>query len=269
MVRRSALLFSILIISVLVLPPAYGEVPVASGIDIARLFASSRDAIVIVMNERDDTVENIRKENEQRKALRNSGRASDDIKRADPLVHFFFIREIDRVAVWSSGAGFFVREDGIVITSYHVVKNSKNLFVILSSGERLPAEIIGFDSRPDYDIAVLKVGAKRTFPTLRLASGNNLSVGLPLLLIGHPYSYAYTASAAAISKLKLDYYPRFIQVHSSVLPGNSGSPLLNSDGAVVGVIYAAMINSDTQGFATPHWMVREVLDRVLAGAKEK
>lgn len=242
----------------------------SSQMDAARVYSASRDAIVVILNERNDTMDDIQEENEQRKAIQYYGLAAYDFKRVTPLVNYFSTNEDGRLLVWSSGAGFFVRKDGIVITSYHVVRNSKNLYVVLFNGEVFPAKILDYDARPDYDIAVLKVNSDILFPILPLATDQNSAVpgiATPLVLIGHPYSYLYTLSTATISKLKLDDPPRFIQIQSSILPGNSGSPLLNESASVVGVVYASLMNSDSQGFATPISMVQEVLDRVLIKIK--
>ena len=244
----------------------------AEGVDVARLYSAKKDAVVVIFNERTDTTDDAKKEEQERKKLLPFAKGIDiDPAFIVPTPYIYFSEDQDRVAVMTTGGGFIVRADGLVVTSYHVVKNSRSVTVELASGEFLAAEIIGFDARPDYDIAILKIKADRTFTALPLApeDDDKVFVGKELLLIGHPYLYKYTASKAAISKLKLDGTPRFIQVNSSILPGNSGSPLIDERGFAVGVIYASMRDSDTQGFATPSWMIREVLDRVLSGAKEK
>ncbi len=261
MSKRPLFLISILIISFLVSAKA-GQGAELPRIDVARLYPASKDAIVVILNERRDTPEDTKKQDKKIKSRQINPRLTDvGSATFRNLPYVFFVEEGNRAAAWSMGTGFFVREDGVIVTSYHVVEDSKNILVQLADGSIFTAQMLGFDDRPEYDIAVLKITTKQPVKTLKLAR-SNIFIGMPLLLIGHPYFLTYTSSSAEISNLDPGF--DFIQVHSSIHPGNSGSPLVNGSGEAIGVVYARIMNSETQGLATPAAKALEVIDRVLA-----
>jgi len=252
--KAKGTLFSISFLLYLVF--AFVTEAAAESIDIAHSYAAKKDAVVVVLAERDGNQEDIKQK---------------DTKKTR-LPYIMYAEKPNGLAVISAGSGFITREDGLVITAYHIVKDAKNVFVELLNGEVLEAEVLGFDARPLYDIAVLKIKANRIFPKLTITNERNPAfVGKELLLIGHPFLLRYTASLARISNLALNSEntePVIIQIHSSVLPGNSGSPLIDSKGFVVGMVFASLGDSDTQGFATPFNLIQEVLNKVLAETKK-
>ena len=148
----------------------------------------------------------------------------------------------------SLGSGFLVSTDGYVITNHHVVTQADEVIVRLLDRREYSAKVVGSDRRSD--IAVLKINAKRPFPTLKFARPNSLEVGEWVLAIGSPFGFDYSVTAGIVSakgrNLPRDNYVPFIQTDVAINPGNSGGPLFNLRGEVVGV--NSQIYSRTGGF---------------------
>ena len=134
------------------------------------------------------------------------------------------------------GSGFIISEDGYVITNAHVVDNATEITVGLQNQHQYDAELVGSD--PTTDIAVLKLDATG-LPTVRLGDSDNLKTGQWVLAIGSPFGFEHTATQGIVSalarSLPADTYVPFIQTDVAVNPGNSGGPLFNTQGEVVGV----------------------------------
>jgi serine protease Do len=155
----------------------------------------------------------------------------------------------------SLGSGFVVREDGLIVTNRHVIVSARTVRVRLSDGRELPAKIIGVDAVTD--IALLKIDAGRLQP-LPLGSSNAVSVGDAVIAIGNPYGLGQSVSAGIVSArgriLDDDPYIDFLQTDAAINRGNSGGPLLTTDGKVVGVtsaIFSPSGGSVGLGFAIP------------------
>ena len=148
----------------------------------------------------------------------------------------------------SLGSGFIVSTDGYVITNHHVVTQADEVIVRLLDRREYSAKVVGSDRRSD--IAVLKINAKRPFPTLKFARPNSLEVGEWVLAIGSPFGFDYSVTSGIVSakgrNLPRDNYVPFIQTDVAINPGNSGGPLFNLRGEVVGV--NSQIYSRTGGF---------------------
>lgn len=171
----------------------------------------------------------------------------------------------------SLGSGVVVRDDGIVVTNYHVIKNSDEITVVLSDRREFDAEIIGTDERTD--LAVLKINAAPAdLPTLPLGDADALEVGDLVLAIGNPFGIGQTVtsgivSAVARSTVGITDFRSFIQTDAAINPGNSGGALVTVDGSLVGIntaIYSQDGGSVGIGFAIPTPMVRVVLNSILA-----
>jgi serine protease Do len=147
----------------------------------------------------------------------------------------------------SLGSGFILWSDGYIVTNHHVVKNAKEIVVRLSDRRQFPAQLVGSDERSD--LAVLKIDAK-DLPAVKLADSRKTRVGDWVLAIGSPFGFDYTVTAGIISakgrNLETEQYVPFIQTDAAVNPGNSGGPLFNLRGEVVGV--NSQIYSQSGGF---------------------
>jgi len=166
------------------------------------------------------------------------------------------------------GSGFIVSADGLILTNAHVVKDAKEVTVRLADRREYAAKVLGSDAATD--IAVLRINAQG-LPTVRLGDPKLLQVGDPVLAIGAPYGLEQTATAGIVSakgrSLPGDTAVPFIQTDAAVNPGNSGGPLFDAAGNVVGI--NAQIYSRTGGFqgvsfAIPVDVAMRVRDQIVA-----
>jgi serine protease Do len=166
------------------------------------------------------------------------------------------------------GSGFVIRTDGLIITNRHVILGARTVRVRLSDSRELPAKIIGADAVTD--IALLKVSAG-SLPALRLGSSTAVSVGDAVIAIGNPFGLGQSVSAGIISArartLEDDPYIDFLQTDAAINHGNSGGPLLSTDGTVIGVtsaIFSPSGGSVGLGFAIPAETVAAVVGQLEA-----
>jgi len=166
------------------------------------------------------------------------------------------------------GSGFIISSDGLILTNAHVVREAKEVTVKLSDRREFSAKVLGSDTATD--IAVLRIQAK-DLPTVRLGDPQTIEVGDPVLAIGAPYGFEQTATTGIISakgrSLPGDAVVPFIQTDAAVNPGNSGGPLFDGSGAVIGI--NAQIYSQTGGFqglsfAIPINVALKVKDQIVA-----
>ncbi|MCC9598518.1 MULTISPECIES: Do family serine endopeptidase [unclassified Rubrivivax] len=166
------------------------------------------------------------------------------------------------------GSGFIVAADGLILTNAHVVREAKEVTVKLSDRREFPAKVLGSD--PVTDIAVLRIDAKG-LPTVRLGDPRRLEVGDPVMAIGAPYGFEQTATTGIVSakgrSLPGDTVVPFIQTDAAVNPGNSGGPLLDGGGAVVGInaqIYSQSGGFQGLSFAIPIDVALKIKDQIVA-----
>ena len=137
----------------------------------------------------------------------------------------------------SMGSGFFISSDGYVVTNNHVISDASEVSVRTSDGEEYDAEIIGRDT--DLDIALLKITSDDEFTPLDFADSDDIRVGEWVIAIGNPFGLGGSVTAGIISarhrRISAGPYDDFIQTDASINRGNSGGPLLDMDGDVIGV----------------------------------
>lgn len=145
------------------------------------------------------------------------------------------------------GTAFFVTADGYMLTNHHVIAGADKITVTLNDRTELDAKLIGSDERSD--VAVLKV-VGTNFPALPIGDSNGLRVGEPVLAIGSPFGFDYSASAGIVSAKSRSFSREtsvpFIQTDVALNPGNSGGPLFNQGGEVIGI--NSRIFSGTGGY---------------------
>jgi serine protease Do len=166
------------------------------------------------------------------------------------------------------GSGFIVSADGLVLTNAHVVRDAKNVTVKLSDRREFAAKVLGSD--PATDIAVLKIDAKG-LPTVTLGDASAVQVGDWVLAIGAPYGFEQSATQGIVSakgrSLPGDGVVPFIQTDAAVNPGNSGGPLFDAAGRVIGInaqIYSQSGGFQGLAFAIPVDVALRVKDQIVA-----
>ena len=196
----------------------------------------------------------------------------------DPFFEFFrhFGPQFPQVPqgsqiVRGQGSGFIVRNDGLILTNAHVVDGAQDVTVKLTDRREFSAKVLGVDKQSD--VAVLKISAK-DLPTVVIGDPSRLKVGEPVLAIGSPYGFENTATAGIVSaksrSLPDDTYVPFIQTDVAVNPGNSGGPLFNLHGEVVGInsqIYSQTGGYQGLSFAIPINVASKVQDQLVKHGK--
>jgi serine protease Do len=169
------------------------------------------------------------------------------------------------------GSGFIISADGLILTNAHVVRDAKEVMVKLSDRREFKAKVLGSDATTD--VAVLRVEAKG-LPTVRLGDPRQLEVGDPVMAIGSPFGFEQTATQGIVSakgrSLPGDAAVPFIQTDAAVNPGNSGGPLFDGTGAVVGInsqIYSQSGGYQGLAFAIPINVALKVKDQIVATGK--
>lgn len=180
---------------------------------------------------------------------------------------FLLVAEIE-----GNGSGSIIDQQGHVLTNFHVIEGARNINVTLFNGESFPAELVGQD--PDNDIAVLKISApsEMLFP-IRWGDSSQLRVGQHIIAIGNPFGFERTMSTGIISSLNRQITSRtrrtirsVIQIDAALNQGNSGGPLLNSRGELIGMNTAIATRSGDNagiGFAIPVNTMSRVVPQLI------
>lgn len=198
---------------------------------------------------------------------------------ADPFFSFFFSRPVQR-EVQSMGSGFIISADGLIVTNEHVASESaKTIKVSMANGEVHDAELLGYDELAD--LALLKIkGEKNNFPYVKFADSEDVMVGEWAIAMGNPFGLFAdgqpSVTVGVVSATKRDFRPDpeeprlymdMIQTDAAINRGNSGGPLVNSDGEVIGVntfIFTGGTSSGFVGlgFAIPSDRVQKIISQL-------
>ncbi|KXF78265.1 serine peptidase [Paramesorhizobium deserti] len=169
----------------------------------------------------------------------------------------------------SQGSGFFISDDGYLVTNNHVVSGGDAYSVVLDDGTELDAKLVGTD--PRTDLAVLKVDPKgRKFTYVAFGDDNNVRVGDWVVAVGNPFGLGGTVTAGIVSARGRDIgagpYDDFIQIDAAVNRGNSGGPAFNQQGQVIGINTAIFSPSGGNvgiAFAIPASTAKQVVDQII------
>lgn len=173
----------------------------------------------------------------------------------------------------AGGSGFIFTSDGFILTNSHVVHKCSEVEVVLSDGESFPARIIGDD--PHTDLAVIKIEATGLVP-VQTGNSQNLKVGQLVIAIGNPYSFQCTVTSGVVSAMGRSLRTKtgrlvddVIQTDAALNPGNSGGPLVNSRGEVIGVNTALILPAQGICFAIPINIAKLVAAQLVKKGKIK
>jgi serine protease Do len=169
--------------------------------------------------------------------------------------------------VTSLGSGFIIDSSGLVVTNNHVIANADEITVTLSNGITLPAKLVGRDEKTD--LALLRVKPKSPLTATKFGDSDKAQVGDWVVAIGNPFGLGSTVTAGIVSARNRDInagpYDDFIQTDAAINRGNSGGPLVNMDGEVIGVnsvIFSPTGGSVGIGFSIPSNLVRQVIGQL-------
>lgn len=197
----------------------------------------------------------------------------------DPIYRYFFgnpgrmPRTLER-EIQGLGSGIIIDGRGHIVTNSHVVNGATKITVILSDGRKFSDRSVRFiGSDPKTDVAVIRLMSKESFPSLGFGDSDRVEVGDWVIAIGHPQGLDQTVTQGIISAKHRrgvtdpKSYQDFLQTDAAINPGNSGGPLLNLDGAVVGVNAAIMSESggfEGIGFAIPSNIASRVARELIS-----
>ena len=171
------------------------------------------------------------------------------------------------------GSGFIIDEEGIVITNNHVIQGASDIFVRVNGDEDYKAEVLGADA--GMDIAVLKIKSDEKFKPVKFGNSDKSRIGDWVIAIGNPFGLGGTVTAGIISarnrSIGLSRYEDYIQTDASINQGNSGGPLFNMNGDVIGINTAILGQSGSIGigFAIPSNSAQKVIEQLIEFGETK
>ncbi len=185
-----------------------------------------------------------------------------------------FLPQMPQTPAQGLGSGFIIRSDGLIVTNNHVVDGSDKVEVKLADGRLFAAKVLGSD--PHTDVAVIKLEGASGLPTVKLGASDNLRVGDWVLAIGSPMGLEQTATTGIVSAKKRgslglysNSYIDFLQTDAAISPGNSGGPLFNLQGEVIGINTAISAMGRGIGFAVPIDQAKTVIPQLFATGEVK
>jgi protease degQ len=225
--------------------------------------AQTQDAFVGVHNSVKDSIVNIRT------------KKTVTVNTYNPLEELLYGRSggQEKRESGSLGSGFVVSKDGYVVTNNHVIDGADEIYVKFSNGREYRTKLVG--TSPEVDIAVLKIDSNETFKPLEFANSDQVQIGQWSIAFGNPLGLNDSmtvgiVSAAGRSSLGIEEIENFIQTDAAINQGNSGGPLIDITGKVIGVntaIYSQSGGSVGIGFAIPANLVMTVKDSIIATGK--
>jgi serine protease Do len=172
----------------------------------------------------------------------------------------------------SLGSGFVIDPSGLIVTNNHVIEDADQITVTLNDGTSLPAKLVGRDDKTD--LALLKINPRRPLPAARFGDSDKARIGDWVIAIGNPFGLGSTVTAGIVSarnrNIDAGPYDEFLQTDAPINRGNSGGPLFDMNGAVVGInsaIYSPSGGSVGIGFAIPSNLARDVIGQLRSSGQ--
>lgn len=288
--KTKYLIFVLLFICVLAVGFIFGKyIFTGKGEDLNATERSSRERVIQNITEgRDNAITKTVRENSSAVVginvteMREYRDPFGDMFGNDPFFRQFFGDRSFKQEVHGLGSGYIISEDGYILTNDHVVGNASKVVVSMTNGDHLDAEIVGKD--PFSDIAVLKIN-KSGLPYLRLGNSEDVMIGEWVIALGNPFGLfevnqkpTVTVGVVSATGMKLNsgenrFYRNMIQTDAAINSGNSGGPLVNSLGEVIGMntlIYTgnSMAGGNIGlGFAIPINKVKKIADQIIKDGK--
>ncbi|CAK8162323.1 Periplasmic serine endoprotease DegP-like [Candidatus Xenohaliotis californiensis] len=231
----------------------------------------SDDSFAEVVEKVYDGVVNISTSHKVKKGVQNDDGFFRDFE--ELFEKFFNIdprkeREFSDKTVSALGSGFIVDENGTVVTNYHVIQGASEITVRFNDDSTAKAEILGYDK--NTDIAVLKVKTKKKLTKISFGSSAKLRIGDWVLAIGNPFGFGGSVSSGIVSAVARDVnispFDDFIQTDAAINRGNSGGPLINMLGEVIGINTLIISNTGSNaglGFAIPSSVASYVVQKII------
>ncbi|KAK3584125.1 hypothetical protein CHS0354_035205 [Potamilus streckersoni] len=193
----------------------------------------------------------------------------------DPFFERFFPNAPSERKSNALGSGFFISSDGYIITNNHVVEGADKIQILTVEQKRYDAKVIGTD--PRTDLALIKIEGTG-FPAVKMGVSANLEIGDWVIAIGNPLGLDFTVTAGIVSAVERDLtlggesagssaYGKFIQTDTAINFGNSGGPLFNTKGEVVGINTAISANGQGLSFAVPVDVAKNVINQLKSKGK--
>lgn len=191
----------------------------------------------------------------------------------DKLFIFGNKNTVNQQKINNIGSGFIISKDGYIITNYHIIEDTNNCIVTLFNKKEYKAKIIGFDKKTD--LALLKIDSKDDFLFAEISQIDDYRVGDEVLAIGNPFGFGHTVTAGIISAKSRSISNNendFIQTDASINQGNSGGPLFNIKGKVIGINNMIISQNDNVGnigigFAIPSYSAIKIIEKIKNNIK--
>jgi S1-C subfamily serine protease len=168
----------------------------------------------------------------------------------------------------AKGSGFLISDDGYIVTNYHVIKNGVYVQAITYEQKTIPASVIGYSQ--NLDMALLKISG--TYDSLKLEDSNDIQLGEKVIAIGNPYGLEFSVTAGIISAIQragINGIKAYIQIDAPLNPGNSGGPLINKNGKVIGINNFKVGEAESLGFALESNYMKDVVNEISQEVLQK
>jgi S1-C subfamily serine protease len=196
--------------------------------------------------------------------------AVDTVKNAVVKIDVFKTKE-GKLRPAGSGSGFIFSSDGMIFTNHHVVNGAEKIMVSLLNENEIEATLVGFDA--DTDLAILKIYANG-YSVARLGDSSNLRIGQLVIAIGNPYGYDHTVTTGVVSAMGRTLRSQsgalvdnVLQSDAALNPGNSGGPMITTDGEVVGVNTAIIQGAQGLSFSVAVNTAKDIANQLITTGK--